>query len=62
MTSADRRAIKWAKVHSESVRIVCVLSFRLFVHLDDGFVEFVVVVLLIHFPIRVRIIKDSVEL
>jgi hypothetical protein len=44
------------------MRYVCLLRFHLFVLLDDGFVEFVVIVLLIRFPIRVRIIEDSMEL
>ena len=62
MTSADSEVTKQAETHSESVRYVCVLRFRLFVLLDDGFVEFVVIVLVIRFAIRIRVIKDSVEL
>jgi len=62
MALIAKEVTKQAEAHLESVRYVCVLRFRLFVLLDDGFVKFVVIVLLVRFPIRVRIIKDSVEL
>ena len=37
-----------------------VLRFGLFILLENGFIKFIVIVLLIRFPIR--LIKDSVEL
>ena len=38
------------------------LCFHLFVFLNYGFVKFIVFVLLIRLPVRIRIIKDSVKL
>jgi hypothetical protein len=47
---------------SEGMWRVWTLCLHLFVFLDNGFIKFVVFVFLIHLPVCVRIIKDSVEL
>ena len=47
---------------SEGMWRAWVLCFHLFVFLNYRFVKFIVFVLLIRLPVRIRIIKDSVKL
>jgi hypothetical protein len=63
MASADSKVTKRAaEAHLYSYRHVGGIYFGLLFLFKDGFIKFIVIVLLIHLSIQVRVIEDSVEL
>ena len=63
LTTTGRESTKRDEVKtSDSVRDGLGVQFGLLFLLKDSFVKFVVVVLLIHFSVRIRLIENSMEL